>query len=99
MSPTCIKLVRYVTTIIAITKIQRLYPQFLRFYKLKGLILNLNETQLELKKLLQQNSFLIPPILYFFDFFGIEQRRDEEKRQAILKMLTHTDVGTTTTCI
>ena len=69
------------------------------FYKLKGLILNLNETQLELKKLLQQNSFLIPPILYFFNFFGIEQRRDEEKRQAILKMLTHTDVGTTTTCI
>ena len=36
------------------------------FYKLKGLILNLNETQLELKKLLQQNSFLIPPHFIFF---------------------------------
>ena len=41
------------------------------FYKLKGLILNLNETQLELKKLLQQNSFLIPPILYFLIFLEL----------------------------
>ena len=62
------------------------------FYKLKGLILNLNETQLELKKLLQQNSFLIPPILFFFNFFGIGRGTIEEKRQAILKMLAHTDV-------
>ena len=63
-------------------------PAIPAFYKLKGLILNLNETQLELKKLLQQNSFLIPPIL-FFNFFW-NWARDEEKRQAILKMLTHT---------